>query len=224
MRTRFFVSVIWSITDHSRSNVWNGRSRTPPPRGWSKAITIGGLARNEDPRCSPPYRHLTATTQLFCLRALDERLRLFLGGLVPFRRFTIAGAKCVACHAAPTDPLFRYLPVNAGSTRLTAEVEAAGSPDFLFFGHTHWQTKIRVGGTLVINPGSVGQSKDGDPSAAYAVWQEGDVELRRAAYDVEETVRAFGKTPLGADDVAALAEVLRTGGTLPRQTTVEKPQ
>ncbi|MGA8655981.1 MAG: dynamin family protein [Chthoniobacterales bacterium] len=51
--------------------------------------------------------------------------------------------------------------------------------------------------------------------AAYAVWQNGEVALRRAPYDIEETVRALAGTPLDSTDVAALAHVLRTGGELP---------
>ena len=69
--------------------------------------------------------------------------------------------------------------------------------------------------TPVVKPGSVGHAKHGDPRAAYAVWQDGEVALRRAAYDIEETVRAYGGTRLEAADVAALVHVLRTGGNLP---------
>jgi diadenosine tetraphosphatase ApaH/serine/threonine PP2A family protein phosphatase len=151
------------------------------------------------------------------VRALGEGLRPLLGELLPLRQLTIDGAACVACHAAPSDPLFRYLRTNVVNGQLEREIEIAGNPDFLFFGHTHWPLSIRSGKTVVINPGSVGQPKDGDPSAAYAVWTDGEVKLRRVAYDIEETVRAYAETPLDPGDVAALAEVLRTGGNLPQR-------
>lgn len=183
-----------------------------------------GVARNEDPRCSPPYRHLTKVTQRHCIQVLSGELSTFLGELQPVRSFEISGAKYFACHAAPTDPLFRYLRTNGVDGRLRAEVDVAGNPDFLFFGHTHWPIKVRSGNTLVVNPGSVGQPKDGDPRACYAIWQDGDVSLRRIEYDVEETVRAYENTPLGSDDIAALASVLRTGGTLPAKFTAEDNQ
>jgi predicted phosphodiesterase len=80
-----------------------------------------------------------------------------------------------------------------------------------FFGHTHFQGGFRLsrvqaqrlpapaaearrlvvgldpGWTYLINPGSVGQPRDGDPRAAYAIYDDerGEVELRRAAYAVE---------------------------------------
>lgn len=181
-----------------------------------------GITWNKDPRCSPPYRHLTAVTQSYSQRMLGIELCAFLRKLMPLRKFRMAGAKCVACHAAPSDPLFHYLNTNVATSRLEAEIDIAGSPNFLFFGHTHWPLLLRSGNTLVVNPGSVGQPKDGDPRAAYALWQDGEVTLRRAAYDVEETVHAYTGTGIDPEDVAVLAEVLRTGGNLPTQVIVKE--
>ncbi|MGH7995650.1 MAG: metallophosphoesterase family protein, partial [Opitutaceae bacterium] len=47
----------------------------------------------------------------------------------------------------------------------------------------------KAGRTTVVNPGSVGQPKDGDPRAAYALWEDGRVSLKRASYDIALTVR-----------------------------------
>ena len=146
-----------------------------------------GIARNEDPRCSPPYRHLAAATHSFSRRMLSEGMFAFLGNLEPSLSVQIDGARCLACHAAPSDPLYRYLRTNDVEL-LRRELEIAGHPDVLFFGHTHWPMNRRFDKTLVVNPGSVGQPKDGVTSAAYAVWQDGEVELRRAAYGVEKTI------------------------------------
>jgi predicted phosphodiesterase len=173
-----------------------------------------GVAENQDPRCSPPYRHLTQITQQDCLNMLGNEQREFLGRSLPFRSFQLGGASWAACHAAPSDPLFRYLRVTGRGPELEMEIETAGNPDFLFFGHTHWPVNLRCGRTLVVNPGSLGQPKDGDPRAAYAIWQDGEVTLKRAAYDVEETIRAYEATPFAPEDIAALAAVLRSGGTL----------
>lgn len=87
--------------------------------------------------------------------------------------------------------------------------DAIGAP-LTFFGHTHLQggflftrsgvTRIPKGGFLelepdhyyLINPGSVGQPRDGDPRAAYALYTPAahTIEYRRVAYDVE---KAAGK-------------------------------
>lgn len=54
-------------------------------------------------------------------------------------------------------------------------------------GHTHVQGKAHVDDRLVVNPGSVGQPRDGDSRAAYAVLdtEANDAELRRKHYDVD---------------------------------------
>jgi diadenosine tetraphosphatase ApaH/serine/threonine PP2A family protein phosphatase/NTP pyrophosphatase (non-canonical NTP hydrolase) len=124
-------------------------------------------------------------------------------------------AICIACHAVPSEPLYEYFPQNSPVTLWESELNAVNYPDFLFVGHTHLPTKTQFRRTLIVNPGSVGQPKDGDPRAAYAVWEDGEVSLRRAEYDVEQTIRAYRGTRLEPHIVDVLAEVLRTGGHLP---------
>lgn len=169
---------------------------------------------DEDPRCSSAYRHLAEVTRKHCLRIFTEGQLSILSELWPQRPLLFDGAICVACHAVPSDPRFRYRSFDDANFRWKEEVELAHDPDFLFVGHTHLPGRIRVGKTLVVNPGSVGQPKNGDPRAAYAVFENGAVDSRRAAYDVEETVAAYAATPFSADDVASLAHVLRSGGAL----------
>jgi putative phosphoesterase len=59
--------------------------------------------------------------------------------------------------------------------------------DGLILGHTHIQYKTTIDGKLIVNPGSVGQPRDSDPTAAYAVLDTGrnTVALRRTAYDID---------------------------------------
>ena len=51
---------------------------------------------------------------------------------------------------------------------------------------------------LVINPGSVGQPRDGDPRAAYAVLdtEANTVTLHRVEYDIEATQRLMEEAGL----------------------------
>ena len=81
-------------------------------------------------------------------------------------------------------------------------------PSACFVGHTHmpgllgddyqFRTPAELGGktTLngrqaVVNIGSVGQPRDRDPRACYAVWNGSEVIWRRVAYDVESMVKAI---------------------------------
>ncbi|EMI21295.1 metallophosphoesterase [Rhodopirellula maiorica SM1] len=48
---------------------------------------------------------------------------------------------------------------------------------------------------LMINVGSVGQPRDGDPRSCYVVYDEQVVEFRRVEYDIEETVKEIEAEP-----------------------------
>jgi diadenosine tetraphosphatase ApaH/serine/threonine PP2A family protein phosphatase len=61
----------------------------------------------------------------------------------------------------------------------------------------------------MINPGSVGQPRDGDPEAAYAVLDTGEktVTFRRVPYGIEDTYRRIKEAGLSP----YLGERLRVG-------------
>lgn len=80
--------------------------------------------------------------------------------------------------------------------------------DFVFPGHTHVQGIRTFGRTTVVNPGSVGLARDHRGEACYAVFQDGEVELKRIRYDVERTVRAMRAAPLPTEVIEGLAGVL----------------
>lgn len=186
----------------------------------SEAIVLQGnhdraLGLNLDPHCSAAYKTLAAATQPITQRMLTPELKAFLAELRPLRRFQLGKAKCFACHASARDPLYHYLPAEGDLTTWEFEWFAAKRPDFLFYGHTHLPVTTSFNHTTIVNPGSVGQPKDGDPRAAYAIWKNGQVTLRRVAYDVEETICAYGGLGLDSGVKDRLCEVLRTGGYLP---------
>jgi len=82
--------------------------------------------------------------------------------------------------------------------------ELLGEEDVLVMGHTHVQHHERFAEGTVMNPGSVGQPRDGDPRAAYAVvdLDEGTVAEERVAYDIDRVI--------GAVEAAGLPEGIGT--------------
>ena len=90
------------------------------------------------------------------------------------------------CHGSPRDPLWEYV----FDERTAAQAMAATAATRCCVGHTHVPAVFRTGnGRVMINPGSVGQPRDGDPRSSYALLDlaTGRVDLRRVAYDVRET-------------------------------------
>ncbi|MDG6920925.1 MAG: metallophosphoesterase family protein [Nitrososphaerota archaeon] len=114
-----------------------------------------------------------------------------------------------ALHAAPGDELYRYI-----TKEEAAGLEVEGV-NLLLLGHTHVPYEIKDGARWIVNPGSVGMPKDGDPRASYAVLDTSarEVQLERADYDVELVVSELRH--LIGDERSIfeqLANGLRTGG------------
>ncbi|QSG01252.1 metallophosphoesterase family protein [Natranaeroarchaeum sulfidigenes] len=88
-------------------------------------------------------------------------------------------------HGHPDDPDRYTYPDEFSARMLEGE-------DVLVMGHTHVQHCERYGEGIVLNPGSVGQPRDGDPRAAYAVVDlDGmDVDLYRVEYDIDAVIDA----------------------------------
>src|SRR5438128_703172 len=82
--------------------------------------------------------------------------------------------RILLAHASPRDPLDEYLPPDKELwARRLQNVEA----DVVCVGHTHQPYVLEVGDKLVINPGSVGQPRDGDARASCAVIENYKVDI-----------------------------------------------
>jgi putative phosphoesterase len=116
---------------------------------------------------------------------LDDEARGWLAAL-PERR-TVADGRVRIVHGHPANPDRYTYPEEFSPAMLDGE-------DLLITGHTHVQGHRTFDEGAVMNPGSVGQPRDGDPRAAYAVVDLAAdppaVEERRVAYDVERVVEA----------------------------------
>lgn len=68
--------------------------------------------------------------------------------------------------------------------------------DIIFCGHTHLQGMRKVRKEYLINPGSVGQPRNGDPRAQYAICDDDftRVQFRRVTYDVDRAAQKIQKS------------------------------
>ena len=108
---------------------------------------------------------------------------------------------CLLIHGSP-EYQDTYLINEAQIGAAAHEVKDRMGPGLCFFGHTHVPA-FHDGHShvftpeqpficapdkrIMINPGSVGQPRDGDPRASFALWdrEAGTVRLMKAEYDVE---------------------------------------
>lgn len=134
--------------------------------------------------------------------ALDENSRAYLSALPEVRR----DGELTAVHGSPREPIWEYI--------TDAAIAAANFSAFetrrCLYGHTHLPIVYRSDGIHVtvipatasspivldarralINPGSVGQPRDGNPEASYLVidTEAGSAEFHRVRYDIALTQR-----------------------------------
>ncbi len=160
--------------------------------------------------CAPAMREASEETRALMRDLLGPADLDFLGSRPLTGDVTLGGVRFHLLHATPSDPLYTYLRPDEES-RWAREIESVDA-DVLLVGHTHLPMVMRVGKRLVVNPGSVGQPRDGDPRAAYAIVEDGEPRLERVAYDVEATVDALGTKALSNRTVESLTRLLRSGG------------
>ncbi len=130
----------------------------------------------------------------------------------------------VLVHGSPRDPIWEYVTSSVQARQLVAYCENT----HCLVGHSHiplvlsmlkeegpfqdgllQSGNVPLRGRLIINPGAVGQPRDGDPRAAYGVLdvRAGTFSFHRVEYDVTGTVRAMFQAGLPL----SLARRLHTG-------------
>lgn len=113
-------------------------------------------------------------------------------------------------HASPSDPLFGYMPPQVSESTWRAAFASCNAPTILI-GHTHVAFVRRTGTQLVINPGSLGMPKDGNPHGSYAVLDGSSVQFCRVAYDPEPMIARLRVLDLPSHVFELLASSFRTG-------------
>jgi putative phosphoesterase len=112
-------------------------------------------------------------------------------------------------HGGWADPVDEYLlePTEEYFSRIEGRAFVSG--------HTHLQSLHRFGDKTYCNPGSVGQPRDGDPRAAFAVYEQGEITLRRVAYDMDVVFDLMAEAGFNDYYYGSLATGARTLCKLP---------
>ena len=127
-------------------------------------------------------------------------------------------------HGSPRDPVWEYI-INTLSARLNFDYF---DTNYCFVGHSHIQSMflldeernrvtldappigeaIQLNGRSILNPGSVGQPRDRDPRAAYAIFDPDarTWEARRVEYDIAEVQERILQAKLPEKHAIRLAE------------------
>ncbi|ELZ95275.1 DNA repair protein [Haloferax mucosum ATCC BAA-1512] len=135
------------------------------------------------------FNSMAAAGVDFAREALSSESLDWLDSLPETR--TVADDRVRIVHGHPDDPDRYTYPDDFSPALLSGE-------DLLVLGHTHVQAYERYDEGIVLNPGSVGQPRDGDPRAAYSVvdLDSMTVEEHRVNYDIDRVAERVSEVGL----------------------------
>lgn len=177
---------------------------------------IASIAGNHDLAVAGtlPYHNFSSSARTavdWTRDALTDEERTFLASLP----MTIAEPTALYVHASPDAPDdFRYLFYDEDA----ADCYDAFAQPICFVGHTHRQIlfgrdgsshPLQRTGKYIMNVGSVGQPRDGDPRACFVLFNEGNfsADVIRVEYDIQSA----GRKIIEAGLPVRLAERLSVG-------------
>lgn len=138
------------------------------------------------------FNPIAAEAALWTAEKLSEENIKFLSDLPTELKINLK-QKLYVVHGSPRDHLNEYVFPEYSNKEL-AKITENLDADVVILGHTHVPMHRMIMGKLIVNPGSVGQPRDRDWRASYAILSFDDeikVTFKRVEYDVEATSRAI---------------------------------
>ncbi|MGI5818221.1 MAG: metallophosphoesterase family protein [Armatimonadota bacterium] len=138
-------------------------------------------------------------------RLTDAHLA-YIAGLPRERRISTGIGEILALHHPSGAP---YLHPDMPDAELARYFAAASAP-IVLLGHSHRLIDRLVGGRRLVCLPAVGQPRDGDPRAGYALESGGELSFHRVEYDVESVVADVREIGLDATFTARWVAFMRT--------------
>jgi putative phosphoesterase len=170
------------------------------------------VAFKVDCQCGYKYKHLSIATREYTWEILDRSGIEYLQKLPLLIREEIDGKRLYLTHGSPRS-MFEYIKPETQDEEIRKMIDESTEPlgaDFLVIGHSHIPMNRKLGNLTIINPGSVGQPRDGDTRASCAVFdtENGKIEHLRLDYDIDSVCAKIKERMPHADELIA---ILRRG-------------
>ncbi|MCA9042126.1 MAG: YfcE family phosphodiesterase [Planctomycetaceae bacterium] len=167
------------------------------------------VAQRVTARSGSGFRALAAATRPLHWDLLRPSQMKYLARLPVMQHLEIGGLKILVVHGTPRDPMDEYLGADKAAWRNRLE---GIDVDLVCVGHTHHPMYLDLGRTQIINPGSVGQPRDGDARAAYVIIENNEVMFKRVSYNIEETIKNMRVNGIDRWAIELTEQLLRSGG------------
>jgi len=151
-------------------------------------------------------------------RLLGSSYRRFLGKLPLVKLLDIGGVGILCVHASPRNPLYEYVRPDTPDDILEEIIDSPiehepKSLRYILLGHTHIPMVRRIQNIIIVNPGSIGQPRDGDPRASYALIDIDSMKviMERVEYPVHKVIDDIKSYGLEKKYERLLIEILLRG-------------
>lgn len=134
-------------------------------------------------------------------RTVSVQERDYIKGLNESEVVIIDGIRIGLFHGSPRNRDERVAYGDLAVRRVMPAFLAKTNCKVVVLGHTHKQFKLKFPEGMVVNPGSVGQPRDGNPKAAFALLDTKtlDVTLHRADYNYRQVIIDITQAQLPAE-------------------------
>ena len=121
-------------------------------------------------------------------RRINHANQNYLAKLKPSAKLERNGKSLALFHGSPREPLSEYVYPNIFSTNASKLLEQEKAK-IMLLGHTHVPMLFAFDSEMLGNPGSVGQPRDGNPLASFAILSIMETgisfEIKRVEYNIE---------------------------------------
>ncbi len=111
-------------------------------------------------------------------------------------KFSIGKINILLVHGSPENPLNEYV-IPEHYEQLFEYYLIKNKVNIIVLGHTHIPFSIKKKNGYIINPGSVGQPRNGNPNASYAIVNIEDnyidVKIKNVKYNWDKTINKMNK-------------------------------
>lgn len=168
-------------------------------RGFGALVVRGNHDAYVTGELEPDAAKVAGYRTAWVRESLEPEHRKWLNALPVEIRFLWGGRRLTVRHASPWDDETYLYPDSPHLSRIGLRSE-----EVMIVGHTHWPMVKRCGDGLLVNPGSVGQPRDWNPMAAYAVvdLETASVTQNRVPYDIAGLQRRLTEMGWDASTVA----------------------
>jgi putative phosphoesterase len=182
-----------------------------------------GLVNNTCGGTPIEVHDLALATQAHAWKILHKNDVDYVRDLPQQQIVALGGTTFHLVHGTPVEPMYGALNLLfTPQKQLRQMIDGAAGAEVILMGNTHVPALREVDGTLLVNPGSLGQPRYGVPDPTYAVWEDGDIRIRHLHVSHARTIEKLQVLPLEPDIIQRLQQILMTGQVvLPDGMTAE---